>query len=47
MNYWTMDKYGVGIDNEIIQKIKNRMLNNIEKKTLMAEIGSLNIGWMF
>ena len=29
-----MDKYGVGIDNKIIQKIKNRMPNNIEKKNI-------------
>ena len=45
MNYWTMDKYGVGIDNKIIQKIKNRMPNNIEKKTSMAVIGKIN-KWM-
>ena len=47
MNYWTMDKYGIEIDNKTIWQIKDRMPNKIEKKTSMAVIGSLNIGWMF
>ena len=34
MNYWTMDKYGFGIDNKTIWQIKDRMPNNIEKKNI-------------
>ena len=45
MNYWTMDKNGIGIDNKTIWQIKDRMPTNIEKKTSMAVIGKIN-KWM-